>query len=182
MSKAIGMVEYKTVSTGIKAADMIVKTAQVELIQSQTVCPGKFIILFSGEISAVKASVDAVSRSYEEGLIDKFVLGNPHESILKALTCTTEVEQVEALGVIETFTAASIIVAADYAAKNAEVSLLEVRVARGMCGKSYLLLTGSVAAVTESVENACKHISGEGTLLDHAIIPSPSKDFIKTLL
>ena len=45
MSKAIGMVEYKTVSTGIKAADLIVKTADVELIQAQTVCPGKFIIL-----------------------------------------------------------------------------------------------------------------------------------------
>ena len=27
--KAIGMVEYKTVSTGIKAADLIVKTADV---------------------------------------------------------------------------------------------------------------------------------------------------------
>lgn len=182
MSKAIGMVEYKTVSTGIKAADMIVKTAQVELIQSQTVCPGKFIILFTGEISAVKACVDAVSVSYEDGLIDKFVLGNPHESIMRALTCTTDIEQVEALGVIETFTAASIIVAADYAAKNAEVSLIEVRVARGMCGKSYLLLTGSVAAVTESVQNACKHIGEEGTLLDHAIIPNPSKDFIETLL
>ena len=31
--KAIGMVEYKTVSTGIRAADLIVKTADVELIQ-----------------------------------------------------------------------------------------------------------------------------------------------------
>lgn len=182
MSRAIGMVEYKTVSTGMLAADMVVKTAQVELIQAQTVCPGKYIILFTGEISAVKASVDAVNRAYEEGLIDKFVLGNPHESILKALTCTTEIEAVEALGIIETFTAASIIVAADYAAKNAEVSLIEIRVARGMCGKSYLLLTGSVAAVTESVENACRHISGDGTLLDHAVIPNPSKDFIKTLL
>lgn len=182
MSRAIGMVEYKTVSTGIKAADMIVKTAQVELIQSQTVCPGKFIILFTGEISAVRASVDAVERTYEEGLIDKFVLGNPHESIMKALTCTTDIDDVEALGVMETFTGAAIIVAADYAAKNAEVDLMEIRVARGMCGKSYLLLTGSVAAVTESIEGACKHIEGDGTLLDYAIIPRPSKEFIKTLL
>ena len=44
--KAIGMVEYKTVSSGIKAADLIVKTAEVELLEAQTVCPGKFIILF----------------------------------------------------------------------------------------------------------------------------------------
>lgn len=182
MSRAIGMVELKTVSTGIKAADTIVKTAQVQLIQSQCVCPGKYIILFTGEISAVQASIAAVEKNYESGLIDKFLLGNPHESILKALTCTTEIEDVEALGVIETFTGASTIVAADYAAKHAEVDLIEIHVARGMAGKSYLLLTGSVAAVTQSVEGACKHIENDGTLLDYAIIPRPSRDFIKTLL
>lgn len=182
MSRAIGMVEYKTVSTGIKAADLIVKTAEVELIQSQTVCPGKFIILFSGDLSAVRVCVDAAEKNYPESLIDKFVLGNPHESIFKALTCTAEIEDVAALGVLETFTAASIIVAADHAAKTAEVDLFEIRVARGMCGKSYLLLTGSVAAVTEAIESSCNLIKEEGLLLDYAIIPSPSKDFVNTLI
>lgn len=182
MNKAIGMVEYKTVSTGIKAADLIVKTADVQLIQAQTVCPGKFIILFSGDLSAVRVCADAAEREYAEGLIDSFVLGNPHESIFKALTCTAEIEDVAALGVLETFTSASVIVAADHAAKTAEVNLFEIRVARGMCGKSYLLLTGTVAAVTEAIESACRLIKEEGTLLDYAVIPSPSKDFVKTLM
>lgn len=182
MSKAIGMVEYKTVSTGIKAADLIVKTADVELIQAQTVCPGKFIILFSGELSAVRVCVDAAEKEYATGLIDSFVLGNPHESIFKALTCTAEIDGVEALGVLETYTGASVIVAADHAAKTAQVDLFEIRVARGMCGKSYLLLTGSVAAVTEAIESSCKVIKEEGLLLDYAIIPSPSKEFVKSLI
>lgn len=182
MSRAIGMVEYKTVSTGIKAADLIVKTAEVELIQCQTVCPGKFIILFTGDLSAVRVCVDAAEKTYPEAMIDSFVLGNPHESIFKALTCTAEIEDVAALGILETFTAASIIVAADHAAKTAEVDLFEVRVARGMAGKSYLLLTGSVAAVTEAIESAGNKIKDDGLLLDYAVIPSPSKDFVKTLV
>lgn len=176
------MVEYKTVSTGIKAADLIVKTAEVELIQAQTVCPGKYIILFAGDLSAVRVCVDAAEREYPESLIDKFVLGNPHESVFKALTCTAEIDDVAALGVLETFTGASVIVAADHAAKTAEVNLFEIRVARGMCGKSYLLLTGSVAAVTEAIESACKIVKEDGLLLDYAVIPSPSKDFVNTLL
>ena len=182
MSRAIGMVEYKTVSTGIKAADLIVKTAEIELIQAQTVCPGKYIILFAGDLSAVRVCVDAAEREYPESLIDKFVLGNPHESVFKALTCTAEIDDVAALGVLETFTGASVIVAADHAAKTAEVNLFEIRVARGMCGKSYLLLTGSVAAVTEAIESACRIVKEEGLLLDYAVIPSPSKDFVNTLL
>ncbi len=182
MSRAIGMVEYKTVSTGIKAADLIMKTAKVELIQAQTVCPGKYIILFAGDLSAVRVCVDAAEKTYPESLIDKFVLGNPHESIFKALTCTAEIEDVAALGVLETFTGASVIVAADHAAKTAEVDLFEIRVARGMCGKSYLLLTGSVAAVTEAIESACRIVKEDGLLLDYAVIPSPSKDFVHTLV
>jgi len=180
--KAIGMVEYKTVSAGIKAADLIVKTAQVELVQAQTVCPGKFIILFTGDLSAIKASVDAAEVAYPEEMIDKFVLGNPHESLYGALNCTVEIDDIQALGVVETFTGAAAIVAADHAAKTAQVEIFEIRVARGMCGKSYVLMSGSVSAVTEAVESSVRHIGDEGTLLDYAIIPRPSKDFIRTLI
>ena len=45
MAKALGMIEFKTVSTGVTAADAMVKTAAVELIEAQTVCPGKYIAL-----------------------------------------------------------------------------------------------------------------------------------------
>ncbi len=182
MNKAIGMVEYKTVSTGIKAADLIVKTAEVELIMAQTVCPGKFIILFSGDLSAIRVSVDAAQKEYSEGLIDSFVLGNPHDTVFKALTCTSEIDDIQALGVIETFTGASAIVAADHAAKTAQVDIFEVRLCRGMCGKSYVLLSGTVAAVTEAVESSVEMIKEEGLILDYAVIPSPSKDFVKTLI
>ena len=44
MNKAIGMVEYSTVSTGMQAADTIVKTADVEIIEASTVCPGKYMV------------------------------------------------------------------------------------------------------------------------------------------
>ena len=180
--KAIGMVEYKTVSTGIRAADLIVKTADVELIQAQTVCPGKYITLYTGDLSAVKASTDASKKQYGEALIDSFVLGNPHESLFKALTCTAEIDRIAALGVIETFTGASAIVAADHAAKTAEVTVFEIRVCRGMCGKSYVLLSGSVAAVEEAVASSVEKLKDEGLVLDYAVIPAPSQDFVKTLM
>mgnify|MGYP000738976810 CR=1 FL=1 len=56
MSKAIGMIEFKTVSAGITAADAMVKTADVELLEAQTVCPGKYIALITGSLSAVNAA------------------------------------------------------------------------------------------------------------------------------
>jgi len=49
MSKAIGMAEYKAVSAGVIAADAMVKTSDVDIIEAQTVCPGKYIIIITGE-------------------------------------------------------------------------------------------------------------------------------------
>ena len=79
MSKAIGMVEYKTVSSGVTAADAMVKTSEVDIIEAQTVCPGKYIAVISGDLSAVKAAVDTAKTNYGMHLINSFVLGNPHE-------------------------------------------------------------------------------------------------------
>lgn len=152
MSKAIGMIEFKTVSAGITAADAMVKTADVELLEAQTVCPGKYIALISGSLSAVNAAVEAAGKVREEELIDSFVLGNPHESIFPAIYGATQIDKISAFGILETYDAASIIVAADVAAKTAIVDLIELRIAKGMCGKSYLILTGEVAAVEAAIE------------------------------
>ena len=182
MSKAIGMIEFKTTATGITAADAMVKTSEVELIEAQTVCPGKYIAIISGDLSAVKAAVDAASTQYEDQLIDNFVLGNPHESIFPALYGAAQIEKVSALGILETYDASSIIVAADAAAKTAIVDLIEVRVAKGMCGKSFMLMTGEVSAVTASIEKA-KAVAGErGMYLDSSVIAHPDAKVIESIL
>ena len=112
MSKAIGMIEFKTTATGITAADAMVKTSEVEIVEAQTVCPGKYIAIITGDLSAVKAAVDAAVTTYEDKCIDSFVLGNPHESIFPAIYGAAEIKDVSALGIIESYDASSIIVAA----------------------------------------------------------------------
>ena len=182
MAKSIGMIEYTTVSTGIQAADTLVKTANVEILEAQVVCPGKYIAIISGELSAVKASVEACKVKYGEKLIDSFVLGNVHDGVFPAIYATVEVENPRALGVIETFSGASAIVAADAAAKTADVTLVELRIARGMCGKSYILLTGEVAAVTAAIENAKASVGEKGMLLDYSVTPNPDPKLWEKIL
>lgn len=182
MSKAIGMAEYKTVSAGIQAADAMVKTSDVEIIEAQTVCPGKYIIILSGDLSAVNAAVETAKVQYGTHLIDSFVLGNPHDSIFPAIYGASAIEEVNALGVLETYDAAAIIVAADQAAKTADVELIELRLARGMCGKSFMLLTGDVAAVQAAIERARNIVGENGMYLDSSVIPHPDKKIRDSIL
>ena len=95
MSKAIGMIEYKTVSAGLTATDIMVKTSEVDIVEAQTVCPGKYISIITGELSAVRASVDAAKNAFEEQHIDSFVLGNPDESIFPAIVGTLSIVLIE---------------------------------------------------------------------------------------
>lgn len=182
MAKAIGMIEYATVSTGISATDTMLKTAEVEVIEAQTVCPGKYIAIIGGEISAVKASVENAKSQFGEKLIDTFVLGNPHESVIPAIYGANSVENPKALGVLETFSVASMIVAADAAAKTAEVDLIELRLARGMCGKSYMLITGSVSAVAASIERAKQEAGDKAMFLDSQVIANPDSKLWASVL
>lgn len=182
MARAIGMIEYTTVSTGIRAADTLVKTAEVEIIEAQVVCPGKYIVIISGDLSAIQAAVDACKGQNGEKMIDSFVLGNVHEGVFPAIYATVDVENPKALGVMETFSGASAIVAADAAAKSANVTLVELRIARGMCGKSYLLLTGEVAAVTAAIENANAAAADKGMFLDSSVIANPDPKLWEKIL
>ncbi len=182
MKKALAMVEYKTVSSGMQAADIMVKTAEVDIIEATTVCPGKYMVLISGSLSAVKASVDAAAKKLPDMLIDSFVLGNPHESIFSALYGTTDIGNPDALGVLETFSSSAAIVAADIAAKTALVDLIELRLSRGMCGKSYLLLTGEIAAVDAAIEKAKSGAGENGMFLDSAVIPHPDEKMWRNII
>lgn len=181
-NKALGMVEYQTVSAGITAADLMVKTAAIEILQSSVVCPGKYITLIRGELSAVRAAIDAATQQLGERLSDSFVLGNPHEDIFPAIYGGAPVESARSLGVLETFSAPAIIVAADVAAKTGDVSLIELRIARGMCGKSYLLLTGEIAAVSAAIESAKRAVGENGMFLDSSVIPNPDKSLWVSIL
>jgi len=182
MGKALGMIEFQTVSAGVTAADSMVKTAAVELIEAQTVCPGKYIALITGDLSAVEAAVSNAKFQYGEQLIDSFVLGNPHEGIFPAIYGTTHVEHISSLGVLETFDASAIIVAADIAAKTADVELIELRLAKGMCGKSYLFLCGEVSAVSAAIESAKASVADSGMYLDSTVIAHPDEQICKSIL
>ena len=181
MKKALGMIEFKTVASGITATDVMLKTADVEVVQANPVCPGKYLATIAGELSSVRAAIDAAEAYNPAMLIDKFLLGNPHEDIQPAICGAIEVKNKSAIGILETFTAAASVVAADTAAKTALVELVEIRLAKGMCGKSYIILTGSVSSVTAAIERAKAGVE-DGMFLDSSIIAGPDERLWESIL
>ena len=180
--RAIGLVELRSIARGMVTTDTMLKAADVELLRAHVVCPGKYIILIAGAVSQVQNAV-AVGRDVApEVVVDQFVLNNVHPSIFPALTATTEIDNVKAVGVIETFTLAASIVAADIAVKAAPVNLIEIRLPFAMGGKAFTVLTGEVSAVRSAVNTAAMQLKDEGVIDSFTVIPAPHKDLISKLL
>ena len=173
--KAIGLVEFVSIAKGIEAADAMLKASRVELLDARPICPGKYIVLIFGEVSAVYNSVQAGNTIGGSAVVDDFVIPNVHPSVIKAVSCASDVKDLRALGVIESFSIAALIVAADSAVKAGQVDLIEIRLGTGIGGKSFVTLTGDVGDVTASI-NVGKETCGEkGMLVESVIIPSPHK-------
>ena len=66
-------------------------------------------------------------------------------------------------------------VASDAAVKAADVQLLDVRVALGLGGTGYALMTGDVAAVNAAVEAGSTAAAESGLLVSKVVIPSPAE-------
>ena len=182
MYSAIGLVEFNSIARGIEAADAMLKTAEVQIVRVGTICPGKFMVLVAGEVAAVQNSVGVGQRIGADKVVDDFILPNVHPSVFPAILATTSVTKLEALGVIETFSVASTITAADAAAKAGPVELIEIRLAVGLGGKAYVTLTGEVAAVETAVETGSKQAMETGMLVAKTVLPAPKKELSQSLL
>jgi microcompartment protein CcmL/EutN len=174
MKNAIGLLEMKNITRGIIAADTMLKAADVELVTAQPLCPGKYIVMVAGDIGAVNSAVSGGrAAGGTENIVDECILPNIHPSIFAALTGCTDIKTIRSLGIIETYSAAAAVVAADLAVKTAAIELLEVRLARGMGGKALVLLTGEIGAVTAAIQAGGSAISDSGFLVDQYVIAAP---------
>ncbi|SDI61212.1 BMC domain-containing protein, partial [Desulfosporosinus hippei] len=109
MIHAIGLVETTSIAQGIECADIMSKTADVTILVAKTICPGKYIVMVSGDVSGVQQSVNAGVDLGAETVVDSFVIPNVHPSILPAIGRANALKDIKALGIIETFTVASLI-------------------------------------------------------------------------
>jgi len=179
--KAIGLIELNSVAKGIQCADDMLKTSDVEILMARAACPGRYLAMIAGDVGSVENAIRAGSERGGEFLVGTFVIANVHPSVFPALSCATRIEGLGALGIIETYSSASCISAADAAAKAGCVELIEIRCATGLAGKSFVTMTGDVASVNAAVDAGVAAIEQEGVIQSYVVIPSPSKELYPSL-
>lgn len=178
MSRALGLVEFKTIPKGIEAVDEMLKAAEVELVFASPICPGKYVVIVWGEVDDVGTSVKKAQQVGDIFTVDAYTIPNASEALLPAITGTTVIDKFEALGAIETISAVGAVQAGDIIAKASIVQLVEIRIARGLGGKGIVTYTGELGSVENANRAVLERMGQDGGIVSTAVIARPHQGLI----
>lgn len=171
MHVAIAAIETSSIAQGTVVGDAMVKQAEVALLEARPLSPGKYWVLIGGDVGPVRAAYARGLEVAADTLLDALFIPQLHDMVLPALQGTVPTLEADALGVIETLTAASAILAADRAAKAAMVTVRDLKLANGLGGKGFVFLGGEVGDVQAAVEAGRSEALQKGLLVRSVVVP-----------
>ena len=180
--KSVGLIELSSVAAGFLVADTMLKAGNVRLVLSRSICSGKYMVLIAGQPAAVQSAIAAGAEAANGCLIDQFVITNIHPDVITALGRASLPEIESALGILESFNVGTLLEAADAAAKAANVTLMEIRLAMALGGKAFVTMTGDVANVQAAVQAGRDLIAEAGMLVNAVVLPRPAPEVYRELV
>ncbi len=84
MGNSLGFFEISGVVAAVNALDLMCKAADVEFVTWEKKLGGRLVtIIIRGEVSAVKAAIEAADKNGIKKPVGKAVIANPHEETWK---------------------------------------------------------------------------------------------------
>jgi microcompartment protein CcmL/EutN len=182
MGLCIGFLEYISVGKGIEAADLISKNTDVDILLAAPNCPGRYQILFTGDVGAVNEAVELAKGSADFNFLDSLVLPRVDDRVISALYAPDTTEIGAAIGVFETMTMTAVIEGADTMVKASNVQIVELRLGKGLAGKSYVIVTGAVQDVQTAIDSATTGVEDRGVLISAVVIPAINPELVRHLI
>ena len=88
----------------------------------------------------------------------------------------------DSIGVFETMTMTATIEGADTMVKTSDVRIVELRLGKGLAGKSYVIVTGTIQDVQSAMDAALESVKERGIVISSVVIPSINKELIQHLV
>lgn len=170
----LGVVELSSIPKGLLVCDLMLKKAQVQVLRASPLGCGKFLITLTGDEGSLLEAVEEGRAAAGPYLVAWTYIPNVHPQVIEALARKrAPAGTLDAVGALEAHSLATLIRAADAAAKTAVVRLLELTFDLDLGGKGYFTLTGSLSEVEAALEAAERMVLAEGHHVHREIIARP---------
>lgn len=154
----------------------MIKRAPIDTIRTGTIQPGRYLVLIGGAVADVEESLAAGQEVGGSSILDHVFLPSVHPGVVEAIAGGRVPDRKDALGIVETSTAAAAIQAADAGLKSAHVRLVEIRLADGLGGKGIVFYSGELADVEVAVASGVGTLNRPDLLVERVVIPQLHAD------
>jgi len=176
----LGALELTSIATGYLATDRMLKKAPIRILDAGAYCPGKFLILFTGDLASVEEAlaigVDATGTS----LFDSILIPNLIPAVVHAINRTVDIRMKDTIGVLESFSAVALIKAVNEALKAVEITVESVNLLNGLGGKAFAVFTGELSDIQSALEVG-RRLIGDDMFVAASIIPQVSGELLPFL-
>lgn len=181
MKKNLILLEFRNISSAFFILNEITKNFSVDVEESKLICPGKYLLIFSGnqeDINGVRLYVEKTKseNSKHKSILVKTISG-VSKNILNILNKRiTYPEYVRSLGIIEFSNTVGTIKTSDFIEDQSPVDILTIKIGIGMCAKGIIIFEGDISAVNNVIIKIEKE-NFEG-MISSDMINSPNKDLL----
>lgn len=191
----LGAIETRSIARGLLVVDAISKESPVEVLTAQPTSPGKFLVLITGEVDETERALAAGLAAAGDSTLDSVLLPAAHTDLVEGLrgrlgrttqpvfdAVSNEPDgHLPALGIIETYTAPSLIAAVDTILKTGETALFQIHLLVGIGGKATAVVGGDVESVKIGLEAGAEFARQRDALAEDILIPRPDARVFATL-
>ena len=169
---ALGLFDIEGLPSALKARDIAVKKAIVEVSIFAPVSPGRTILGFTGDIAEVTAALEEVSESVGPRLVQELLLPAIAEPAYSALMgAKSNPEPYTTLGILEFTGIVPAVDSADRLVKRCGLQISRLHPASGYGGRAFLTVYGELANVEDGLEHITEAWGSD--LLDAELIANP---------
>lgn len=182
MSNSIGAIEFRSIAKGFEVSNEIVKKSFVEVLYLKSICPGKFIIIISGDTGEVNTAIDYGLSISDGFMVDSFIINAVHESIIDGLKNKYKhTENISSIGIMETNKVCAGLKALDKTLKSSDVNLIKLQLSFAIGGKLVYMVSGSLSSINYGIDEA-KNTLKVKDIVYSSVIPSVDEKIIKNLI
>lgn len=177
----IAVLEFKSISRGIIVTDAVIKASKVSLVISTTLCPGKYLTVVEGDVSALENAIKVADMIGGIHVFSSEIISGINFKVIEAIGGKLYSFALDSIGIVESPQMAHLINSADISVDSAEVEFLDFRLARGCGVNSFYILTGTFSSVSEAIRNSVAYLGERGSLIAYKILPGPDKEVLRWL-
>lgn len=176
----LGAIELTSIARGFRLVDLMFKKAPIEVIDARAVCPGKFLIVISGDLGSVEEAIALGRDEAGPSLFGDILIPNLSPMVVPAINRTVGGGIGESLGIVESFSAVSAIDAADFAIKSADIQIESIVLLDGIGGKAFVIVSGLLPDVQAAMDAAETRVPEE-MIVGTEIVPQFSPEILRFL-